>query len=192
MYWAALSLCESKSLDFYGFANVRRLISQFSRIDTVLWITKSVIGLLHSDNREKAAVQQVYFSALVWKSLPLYNRTCVCYPVDRRICFEKRWQWVEDQIQNGTYHDRQVNIPIQLLSVTDRDGRITPLWFRLETEEHEIRKFQIEDIISRDEKNYVGVKEKQFVCRIRQGERSRTLEMRYNTVTQRWRIFQFL
>lgn len=99
---------------------------------------------------------------------------------------------MEDRIQNGTYHDRQVNIPIQLLSVTDRDGRITPLWFRLETEEHEIRKFQIEDIISRDEKNYVGVKEKQFVCRIRQGERSRTLEMRYNTVTQRWRIFRFL
>ena len=97
-----------------------------------------------------------------------------------------------DQVQGGVYQTEAVNIPIQLLSVTDRDGRITTLWFRLETEEHEIKKFRIEDIISRGEKNYVGIKEKQFVCRIKQGEMSRTLEMRYNTATHKWRIFQFL
>lgn len=57
-----------------------------------------------------------------------------------------------NQVHDGIYHDKQVNIPIQLLSITDRDGKITPLWFRLETEEHEIRKFRIEDIISRSEK----------------------------------------
>ena len=75
---------------------------------------------------------------------------------------------MENQVQDGIYQDKQVNIPIQLLSITDRDGKITPLWFRVETEEHEIRKFRIEDIISRSEKNYVGIKEKQFVCRIEQ------------------------
>ncbi len=99
---------------------------------------------------------------------------------------------MENQIQNGTYRDEQVNIPIQLLSVTDRDGKITPLWFRLETEEHEIKKFRIDDIISRSEKNYVGIREKQFVCRIEQEGMSKTLVMRYNTSTQKWRIFQFL
>ena len=99
---------------------------------------------------------------------------------------------MENQIHNGTYHNEQVNIPIQLLSVTDRDGKITPLWFRLETEDHEIKKFRIEDIISRSEKNYVGIREKQFVCRIKQEGVSKTLEMRYNTSTQKWRIFQFL
>lgn len=99
---------------------------------------------------------------------------------------------MENQVHDGTYHDEQVNIPIQLLSITDRDGKITPLWFRLETEEHEIRKFRIEDIISRSEKNFVGIKEKQFVCRIEQDGMSKTLEMRYNTATQKWRIFQFL
>ena len=65
-----------------------------------------------------------------------------------------------NQVHDGIYHDKLVNIPIQLLSITDRDGKITPLWFRLETEEHEIRKFRIEDVISRSEKNYVGIKEK--------------------------------
>lgn len=97
-----------------------------------------------------------------------------------------------DQVQGGIYQEGAVNIPIQLLSVTDRDGRITPLWFRLETKEHEIKKFRIENIISRGEKNYVGIREKQFVCRIRQDGMRKTLEMRYNTATQKWRIFQFL
>ena len=99
---------------------------------------------------------------------------------------------MENQVHDGTYHDNQANIPIQLLSITDRDGKITPLWFRVETQEHEIKKFQIADIISRGEKNYVGIKEKQFVCRIEQDGVSKTLEMRYNMATQKWRIFQFL
>lgn len=97
-----------------------------------------------------------------------------------------------DQIHGGIYQDGQVNIPVQLLSVTDRDGKITPLWFKLETEEHEIKKFKIKDIVSRGEKNYVGIKEKQFVCRIAESGRNRTLEMRYNTATQKWRISRFL
>ena len=99
---------------------------------------------------------------------------------------------MEGQVHDGIYQEEAVNIPVQLLSVTDRDGRITPLWFRLETEEHEIKNLRIEDVISRGEKNYVGIKEKQFVCRIRQEGMCRTLEMRYNTATQKWRIFRFL
>ena len=33
-----------------------------------------------------------------------------------------------------------VNIPVQMLAVTDRNGKLTPLWFRFETEEHQIEK----------------------------------------------------
>ena len=54
---------------------------------------------------------------------------------------------MENQVHDGIYHDNHVNIPIQLLSITDRDGKITPVWFRVETEEHEVKKFRIEDII---------------------------------------------
>ena len=61
-----------------------------------------------------------------------------------------------NQVHDGIYQDKMVNIPIQLASVTDRDGKITPVWFRLETEEHEIRKFRIEGIISRGEKIMSG------------------------------------
>ncbi|MDE6602516.1 MAG: hypothetical protein K2K90_10230 [Lachnospiraceae bacterium] len=99
---------------------------------------------------------------------------------------------MEEKLHEGMLADGQANIPIQMMTLTDRDGRMTPLWFRLETEEHEVKLCRIEQVVSRDEKKYVGVREKQFVCRIRLGEVCKTLEMRYSVETQKWRIFQFL
>ena len=99
---------------------------------------------------------------------------------------------MEERFRGGTLSDGQNNIPIQMMSLTERDGRITPQWFRLETEEHEIRLYRIEQVVSLDEKRYVGIREKQFICNIKMGDMRKTLEVRYNVETQRWRIFQFL
>lgn len=99
---------------------------------------------------------------------------------------------MEEMLHGGTLTDGQTNISIQMMALTDRDGRMTPLWFRLETEEHEVKLCRIEQVVSRDEKKYVGVREKQFVCKTRLGKVSKTLEMRYSVDTQKWRIFQFL
>ena len=35
------------------------------------------------------------------------------------------------------------NIPIQMLAITDRNGRLTPLWLRFETEEHQLKKQEL-------------------------------------------------
>lgn len=125
------------------------------------------------------------------KILHLYTQTYVCYynntPIDREGVKE-----LEEKVHEGMLIADPVNIPIQMVSLTDRDGRMTPLWFRLETKEHEIKKYKIEQVVSRDEKQYVGVREKQYICKISLGEISRTLEMRYSIETQKWRIFQFL
>lgn len=99
---------------------------------------------------------------------------------------------MEEMLHEEMSADGQANIPIQMVSLTDRDGKMTPLWFRLETEDHEVRLCRIEQVVSRDEKKYVGVREKQFVCRIRLGNVCKTLEMRYSVETQKWRIFRFL
>lgn len=99
---------------------------------------------------------------------------------------------MEEKVYEGILSDGPVNLPIQMMSLTDRDGRMTPQWFRLETENHEIKLCRVVQVVSRDEKRYVGIKEKQFICRIRMGDLCRTLEMRYNVETQKWRIFQFL
>ena len=85
-----------------------------------------------------------------------------------------------------------VQIPIQMMSITDRDGRLTPIWFRFETEDHFIEKIYIEKTISRDESNKVGIREKRFICSAIFGETRRLLEIRYRIESQQWRIFQFL
>lgn len=85
-----------------------------------------------------------------------------------------------------------VNIPVQMLAVTDRNGRLSPLWFRYETEEHLIKKVTIEITISRDEICCVGIREKKFICSALFGEERKIMEIRYNIESQQWRIFQFL
>lgn len=99
---------------------------------------------------------------------------------------------MEENMQAGILIDGPVNIPVQMMTLIDRDGKMTPLWFRLEMENHAVRMCRIMQVVSRDEKRYVGVREKQFVCKISMGEIYKTLDMRYNIETQRWRIFQFL
>ncbi len=85
-----------------------------------------------------------------------------------------------------------VNIPVQMMAVTDRDGKVTPIWFRFEAEDHHIEKVAIEKTISRDESIRVGIREKRFICSVLIGEERRLLELRYHVENQKWRIFQFL
>ena len=85
-----------------------------------------------------------------------------------------------------------VNIPVQMMAVTDRDGKVTPLWFRFENEEHEIEKVGIEQTISRDECGYMGIREKRFICSAVIHDTRKIMELRYHVESQRWRIFQFL
>ena len=85
-----------------------------------------------------------------------------------------------------------IQIPIQMMSITDRDGRLTPIWFKFETEEHFVEKIMIEKTISQDESNKVGIREKRFICSAIFGEQRRLLEIRYRIESHQWRIFQFL
>lgn len=85
-----------------------------------------------------------------------------------------------------------VNIPVQMMAVTDRDGKITPMWFRYEDEEHHVEKVSVEKTISRDESMKVGVREKRFICSVIMGDEQRLMELRYHIENHRWRIFQFL
>lgn len=85
-----------------------------------------------------------------------------------------------------------VNIPIQMISLGDTTGRITPIRFRFQTAEDMIETVMIQKVISRDEKNYVGIREKQFICSAKISDRERIMEIRYNVGSQKWTIFQFL
>lgn len=85
-----------------------------------------------------------------------------------------------------------VNIPIQMMCVTDTTGRMNPIRFKYESEEHEIVTIPIVRIVARDERNFVGIREKQFICSVVMDGIYRTVEIRYSVESQKWRIFQIL
>lgn len=85
-----------------------------------------------------------------------------------------------------------VNIPVQMICVVDTTGKISPLRFRYRTADSSIESALVENVISRDEQNCVGIREKRYICVARMGEAMRTLEIRYHVESQKWRIVQFL
>lgn len=50
---------------------------------------------------------------------------------------------MEENVHEGILSDVPVNLPLQMMSLTDRDGKMTLQWFRLETDDHEIRMYRI-------------------------------------------------
>lgn len=86
----------------------------------------------------------------------------------------------------------QVNIPIQMMAVTDTSGTMNPMRFRLETVDHEIKTVNTQNIVSRLEKNHVGIREKQYICIVEMGDTCSIVEIRYSVDTQKWRDYQFL
>lgn len=100
-------------------------------------------------------------------------------------------------MEERTKYDRAgclspVNIPIQMICGIDTTGKITPIRFRFQTAEDIIETVTIQKVVSRDEKNYVGIREKQFICAALIGDMEKVMEIRYNVESQKWKIFQFL
>lgn len=87
-----------------------------------------------------------------------------------------------------------VDLPIEMMVYTDIDGEMTPRRLRYEKEggEKVIISFEKEDTIARSEYNFVGIKEKQFICSAVSDGLRVTLEIRYRVADQKWRIHRFL
>ena len=87
-----------------------------------------------------------------------------------------------------------VDIPVEMMVYVDTDGEMTPRRLRYEREGGEkiIISFAPEDTIARSDCNYVGIKEKKYICStVTNGVRT-TLEIRYRVADQTWRIHRFL
>lgn len=85
-----------------------------------------------------------------------------------------------------------VDIPVQMFCDIDFGGRITPVLFRFRNSSEQIEKVSILEIVARKERNYDGVREKQFVCNVQFGNMKRIIELRFDIDKQKWRIFQIL
>lgn len=88
--------------------------------------------------------------------------------------------------------DRAVNLPIQMMNLVDRSGRLTPMGFRFEDEEHLRYNIKVERVICREKLNLAGIREIKVICGAHFGETERLFELRYNVDSQQWRLYQFL
>lgn len=119
-------------------------------------------------------------------------RTHVCYYKINRTYVFKCKEVAELGDRSAMETGLCMDIPIRVMALTDRDGRITPYWIRLESPDHQIHTYRIHDIVSRGEKNYVGIREKQFVCHIQVDDLMQAVELRCNMESQQWRVAQLL
>lgn len=82
------------------------------------------------------------------------------------------------------------NHPVDVISVCNADGTIKPLRLRMEDEEHQLLRIDIEEIISVREIQYVGIEAHVFLCRATVGDRKWLFELKYTIRTHCWCIMR--
>lgn len=78
------------------------------------------------------------------------------------------------------------NRPVDVISVCSADGAIKPLRLRLEDEEHQLLRIDIDEIISVKEIQYVGIEAHVFLCRAYVRGREWVFELKYTIRTHCW------
>ena len=79
-----------------------------------------------------------------------------------------------------------VNIPVQMISCTDTDGKITPIRFRFRDKTGELVTVTVEKVLSEDQdRNRVGVN---FSCAAVVSGARRTFTLWYNYFAHEWHL----
>lgn len=81
---------------------------------------------------------------------------------------------------------RELNTPIDVISVCAADGELKPLRFRMEGEDHVLRRVDIDQVISCRSIQYVGVEAQIFLCRAVVEEREWLFELKYTIRSHCW------
>lgn len=82
------------------------------------------------------------------------------------------------------------NCPVDVISVCSADGSIRPLRLRMEDEEHQLLRIDIDEVISVKEIQYVGIEAHVFLCRATVREREWVFELKYTIRTHCWCILR--
>lgn len=85
-----------------------------------------------------------------------------------------------------------LNLQIEMISVFSADGKITPLRFRMEDEEHCLQTVPIRQIVCAREIQYAGVDAVQFLCKSELDGKEKLFELRYTVRSHRWTLFRVI
>ena len=80
----------------------------------------------------------------------------------------------------------ELNKPIDVISVCEASGEIRPLRFRMEDEEHRLRRIDIDQVISTRKIQYVGIEAHVFLCRATVRGKESVFELKYTIRSHNW------
>jgi len=78
------------------------------------------------------------------------------------------------------------NCPVDVIAVCSAAGDIRPLRLRMEDEQHQLLRIDIDEIISVKTIQYVGIEAHVFLCRAVMGQKECVFELRYTIRTHSW------
>ena len=78
------------------------------------------------------------------------------------------------------------NSPVDVISVFSADGSIKPLRLRMEDEDHQLLRIDIEEVISCKEIQYVGIEAHVFLCRATVRGKESVFELKYTIRSHNW------
>ena len=76
--------------------------------------------------------------------------------------------------------------PVDVISVCSASGDIRPLRLRMEDEQHQLLRIDIDEVISVKEIQYVGIEAHIFLCRATVREKEWLFELKYTLRSHRW------
>ena len=76
--------------------------------------------------------------------------------------------------------------PVDVISVCSADGTIRSLRLRMEDEDHQLLRVDIDEVISSKQIQYVGIEAYIFLCRATVREKSWLFELRYTIRSHSW------
>lgn len=81
---------------------------------------------------------------------------------------------------------KQTVCPVDVIAMCCAGGEIRPLRFRMEDEEHQMIRVDIEEIVSSKNICYVGIEAQIFLCRATVGGKKTLFELRYTIRSHSW------
>ena len=75
---------------------------------------------------------------------------------------------------------------MDVIAMCSAGGEIRPLRFRMENEEHQLIRIDVEEVISSKRIQYVGIEAQIFLCRATVQGRQTLFELRYTIRTHSW------
>ena len=78
------------------------------------------------------------------------------------------------------------NQPIDVISVCSAAGEIRPLRLRVEDEQHQLMRIDIDEIISMKPIQFVGIEAQIFLCRATVRSKQLLFELKYTIRTHSW------